>query len=289
MTEMENDMIRFTDQEIDRLIEDDVPLGDLTSALLGLHRETGQLTIAAREKLVICGTEEAARICEKAGLVVEHCIPSGTLCQPGDAVLEAVGNAASIHMAWRASGIFVEFASGIATRTRQLVDAARKGNPDTTVAGSRKHSPFAKKMALKALYAGGGVPHRTSLSDTVLIFQEHLTFLGGYEQLPAIVQTIRKQQKERMIVVEAHSTLEALTAARSGANFVQLDKMPADAFADCAAECRRVNTRVGMIAAGGIHGGTAEAYASAGADVLVSSWMYAAPPADVGVHILRTG
>ena len=285
---MENALIRFSDFEIDKLIEDDVPFGDLTSSLLGLHRGSGQMTVAARDELVVCGTEEAARICDKAGLTVEGFVPSGTWCKPGDTVLDARGNAASIHMAWRASGIFVEFSSGIATRTRKLVEAAKKGNPDTTVAGSRKHSPFAKKMALKALVAGGGVPHRTSLSDTVLIFREHLCFLGGYEMLPQIVQTVRTQQKERMIVVEAHAPEEALMVTRSGANFVQLDKMAVDVFENCVRECKSVNPQVGMIAAGGIQASTATAYAAAGADVLVSSWMYAASPADIGVRIVRT-
>ncbi|MBN2342423.1 MAG: ModD protein [Deltaproteobacteria bacterium] len=280
-------MIRFSDYEIEKLMEEDMPVGDLTSELLGLNNRMGQIVAVVREEMVACGTEEAARLFEKAGLVVENYVPSGTKCQEGDQLLEAWGNAAAIHSVWRAGGIFMEFASGIATRTFRLVQAAQKGNPETTVAGSRKHVPFAKKMALKALYAGGGIPHRTGLSDSILVFREHLRFLGGYEPLAETVQRIRSRQKERMIVVEAHTLLEALSVAQSGAHFVQLDKMDVSSFRICVTECRKVNQHLGIVAAGGINEAAAMSYAEAGADVLVTSWMYAAPPADIGIQITQ--
>ena len=278
-------MIRFTENEIEQLIHDDAPLGDLTGFLLELNTQPGTMTVTARSHLVASGTEEAARIYRNADLQVHQCVPSGTICNPGDQILVASGEVRGIHIAWRAAGTMVEFASGIATRTRQLVDAAKKGNVHTTVAGSRKHAPFVKKMALKALMAGGGVPHRTGLSDTILIFREHLCFLGGYEQLHHIVEKVRNRQRERVIVVEAHSELDALAVAQSGANFVQLDKMPVAAFVNCVRVCKKVNPQIGMIAAGGINAENAKAYAEAGADVLVTSWMYAAPPADIKVNI----
>ncbi|MBN2529577.1 MAG: ModD protein [Deltaproteobacteria bacterium] len=278
-------MIRFTDSEIEQLILDDAPLGDLTSALLGLHTQTGTLTVTAREELVACGTEEVERLLEKLRISVHQRVPSGTVCHVGDPLLSASGEVSAIHMAWRAGSTMIEFASGIATRTRQLVAASRRGNKATTVAGSRKHAPFLKKIALKALMAGGGVPHRTGLSDTVLIFKEHLLFLGGYEQLARTVERVRAQHRERMVVVEAHTELEALAVAQSGAHFVQIDKMPPPGFAKCARECKKVNPNVGVIAAGGINAQNARAYAEAGAEVLVTSWMYAASPADVKVTI----
>jgi molybdenum transport protein len=141
-------------------------------------------------------------------------------------------------------------------------------------------------MALKALIAGGGVPHRTGLSDTVLIFREHLLFTGGYEGLPGVVRSVRQKQKERKIVVEAHTLEEALMVANSGADAVQLDKLSPESFADCAMQCRAINPDICMIAAGAINGTNAAAYAKAGADVLVTSWMYFAPPADIKSAIL---
>ena len=279
-------MIYFTEHDIDRLIEDDVPAGDITTTLLELSGKKGSISLIARNEMIACCTEEAVRLYKKVGLEVYYSVASGTALQAGEKLLEAKGDAGAIHLIWRTGSAMIEFASGIAGRTRQLVNSARAENPLVSVAGTRKHPPFVKKLALKALIAGGGVPHRTGLSDTVLIFREHLIFTGGYEELPGVVRSVRLKQKERKIVVEAHTLEEALMVANSGADAVQMDKMTPEHFADCARQCRAIKPDICMIAAGSINGTNVAAYAKAGADVLVTSWMYNAPPADVRSEIL---
>jgi len=278
-------MIYFTEHDIDRLIEDDVPAGDMTTQLLGLAGKQGSITLVARNEMTACCTEEAVRMYRKAGLEVVYSVPSGTAVKAGEKLIEARGDAAAIHLIWRTGGAMIEFASGIAGRTRQLVEMATKENPGVAIAGTRKHPPYVKKMALKALIAGGGVPHRTGLSDTILIFREHLLFTGGYAKLPEVVGSVRQKMKERKIVVEAHSVEEAITAVKAGAHAVQLDKLPPEVFAECARQCRAVSPDICMIAAGSVNNTNAAAYAKAGADVLVTSWMYFAPPADIKAEI----
>jgi molybdenum transport protein len=279
-------MIHFTEYDIDRLIEDDVPAGDMTTLLLGLAGKPGSIALVARNEMTACCTEEAVRLYRKAGLEVSYSVPSGTTVKAGENLIEARGDAAAIHLIWRTGGALIECASGIAGRTRQLVEIARAENPDVAVAGTRKHPPYIKKIALKALMAGGGVPHRTGLSDTILIFREHLRFTGGYAELPTVVRALRRKQKERTIVVEAHTMEEALIAANAGAHAVQLDKLAPESFSECARQCRAVRPEICVIAAGAVNNTNAAAYARAGADVLVSSWMYFAPPADIKAEIL---
>ncbi|MDY6988581.1 MAG: ModD protein [Thermodesulfobacteriota bacterium] len=280
-------MIYFTENEIDRLLEDDVPLGDLTTFLMDMSGKRAQITLFARNPMVVCCTEEAARLYKKLDLQVAPFVFSGTQVKTGDKILEAQGDAASIHSIWRTSTALIEFASGISNRTNQLVTAARKENPGVTVAGTRKHPPYIKKVALKALMAGGGVPHRTGLSDTILIFREHLLFAGGYEKLSEIVSKIKQKQKERKIVVEAHSEQQAIFITEAGADAVQIDKMSPEEFAACAQKCKRRNPGISMIAAGGINNSNAGPYTKAGADILVSSWMYFAQPADIKAEIVQ--
>jgi molybdenum transport protein len=134
--------------------------------------------------------------------------------------------------------------------------------------------------------AGGGIRHRTGLSDTILIFREHLLFAGGYEKLSEIVSKIKQKQKERKIVVEAHTEDQAIYITSSGADAVQLDKMSPENFAVCVQKCKRLNPDIAMIAAGRINDSNAGAYTKAGADILVSSWMYFAQPADVKAEIV---
>jgi molybdenum transport protein len=279
-------MIYFTEADIDRLIEDDLPAGDMTTFLLDLAGKKGSIALIARNEMIACCTEEAVRLYKKAGLEVGDFVASGTRLQPGDRLIEAKGEASAIHIIWRTGSAMIEFASGIAGRTNQLVMAAKKENPSISVAGTRKHPPFVKKMALKALMAGGGVPHRTGLSDTILIFREHLLFTGGYERLPEVIRSVKEKMKERKIVIEAHSLKEALIAAKSGADAVQMDKSTQEIFSECSGKCRAINPNICMIAAGAINDSNAGMYAKAGADVLVTSWMYFAPPADIMAEIL---
>jgi molybdenum transport protein len=279
-------MIYFTEADIDRLIEDDLPAGDMTTFLLDLAGKKGSIALIARNEMIACCTEEAVRLYKKAGLEVGDFVASGTRLQPGDRLIEAKGEASAIHIIWRTGSAMIEFASGIAGRTNQLVMAAKKENPSISVAGTRKHPPFVKKMALKALMAGGGGPHRTGLSDTILIFREHLLFTGGYERLPEVIRSVKEKMKERKIVIEAHSLKEALIAAKSGADAVQMDKSTQEIFSECSGKCRAINPNICMIAAGAINDSNAGMYAKAGADVLVTSWMYFAPPADIMAEIL---
>ncbi len=278
-------MIFFTEEEIDRIIEDDVPMGDMTSLMLDFSGQDGQIRLLARNPMVVCCSEEAERIYKKVGLTVKNVTASGTFIRPGDLIIEAEGKADAIHLIWRTGGAMIEFASGIATRTYSLLENARKENSSITLAGTRKHPPFMKKIALKALMAGGGVPHRTGLSDTILIFKEHLAFKGGYDNLPAVIEQIKNRQKERKIVVEAHTPEQAFLAIEAGADAIQFDKLPAEEFQNAAEKCREMNANVLVLAAGGVNGKNAASYAKAGADVLVTSWMYFGPPADVKAEI----
>ncbi len=278
-------MIFFTEADIDRIIEDDVPMGDMTSLMMDFSNQKGKIKLIARNPMVVCCSEEAERIYKIAGLTVAKYTPSGTFINPGDPIIEAEGSADAIHLIWRTGGAMIEFASGIATRTYNVITKAKQHNPKISLAGTRKHPPFLKKIALKGLLSGGGVPHRTGLSDTILIFKEHLEFKGGYENLPNTITQIKERQKERKIVVEAHTVEQALLATKAGADAIQFDKMPAEQFTESANQCKAINPEVCVIAAGGVNANNADEYAKAGADVLVTSWMYFGPPADVKAEI----
>lgn len=278
-------MIYFTEYELDRLIEDDAPVGDMTTQLLELAGKPGSLRIFARHTMTVCCTEEAVRIIKKAGIEVLFFAVSGTQVHEGEKILEARGDAASLHLVWRTSGVLIEFASGIATRTRQLVDLVEAEEMAIPVAGTRKHPPFLKKVALKALIAGGGVPHRTGISDTILIFREHLLFSGGYENLSEVISKVKRRQKERKVVVEVHSLDEAILAVRADADAIQVDKMKPNKFRETAMLCKALSPNVQMLAAGGVNASNIVDYIQAGANVLVTSWMYFAPPADIQVKL----
>ena len=63
-------MIYFTDSDIDRLIEDDLPAGDMTTFLLDLAGMNGSIALIARNPMIACCTEEAVRLYKKSGLML---------------------------------------------------------------------------------------------------------------------------------------------------------------------------------------------------------------------------
>ncbi|MGE9290798.1 MAG: ModD protein [Puniceicoccales bacterium] len=276
-------MIHFTAAEIDQLIVDDSPWGDLTTREMGIGNRPGRIDYRARHPMVVSGVEEAVSIARKLGVHVELSVPSGSVVREGGLILSAEGSAERLHQLWRAGLTMIEFASGIASRTASLLEAARVENPGVVVAGTRKHPPYLKKVALKALIAGGGTPHRIGLSDSVLIFREHRLFVDDTE---AVIHRLRASQPERKLLVEVETREEAEAMVRAGVDSIQLDGVDPEEFRVCRDACKAIRSDVNMLASGGVRVDNAGDYARAGADVLVSSWMYFSPPAEIGV-ILR--
>ena len=77
----------------------------------------------------------------------------------------------------------LEYSSGIATRTKKMVDKAKLVNPHVAVLATRKSFPGTKELSIKSIIAGGAFPHRLGLSETILIFKQHVAFLGNINDL----------------------------------------------------------------------------------------------------------
>jgi molybdenum transport protein len=218
---------------------------------------------------------------ERVGLtsVLHH--GSGDRIAAGTVFLEGRGSAAGIHLAWKVSQTLVEYASGIATRTRRIVEAARAEAPDIAVACTRKNFPGTKEISVKAVLAGGAQMHRLGLSETLLVFPEHAVFLGDAPDYHGL----KRRHPEKKLVVEVSSVEAALAAAEAGADVLQLEKLPPEAVADVVRLVSVLPSRPLVAAAGGINETNAAAYAATGCAVLVTSAPYFSGPMDVKVVI----
>ena len=101
--------------------------------------------------------------------------------------------------------------SGIATQTRKLSDLVKKENPRCRVAGTRKTCPGLRVLDKKAVALGGGDPHRSGLSDGVLIKDNHLVLVPVKEA----ITKAKAASAYRKIEVEVETTGDALAAARA--------------------------------------------------------------------------
>ena len=165
--------------ELERLLFEDAPFGDLTSETLALGQAAGAMRFAARGPMVAALVEEAARLIEIAGGEVALDCASGATLRPGDAILCARGSATALLRAWKTAQTLIEIWSGVATGARAIVEAARVASPEAVVACTRKTAPGTRAFALAAIKAGGAIAHRAGLSETILVFPEHRVFLDG--------------------------------------------------------------------------------------------------------------
>jgi molybdenum transport protein len=277
--------IPFYDSELERLLDDDVPCGDLTTDQLGLAGASGGMDFSARGPMVAALVEAAARMLEIVGASVMLATRSGAELAAGAPILSAQGPAPALLRGWKAAQTLVEVWSGVASAARDIVEEARAAAPDICIACTRKNTPGTKKFAAAAVEAGGAVMHRLGLSETILVFPEHLAFLPGVT-LEEVATRLRRQLPEKKLAVEVKTHDQALAAARARFHLVQAEKFSPDAIARLADALRGLHARPLLAAAGGVTRDNARAYAQAGADILVTSSPYAAPPKDVAVRFV---
>ena len=275
-------MYFFPDAEIEAILSEDIPYGDLTSRLLGLEGARGAVECFFKEEGVLAGAELAERLFLKAGLSVTSRAEDGSRLPAKTVFLRAVGRADRIHAVYKVAQNVMEYASGIATRTRAMVEAAQSVNPDCRVVTTRKHFPGTKRLSLLAVEAGGGLVHRTGLSESILIFDQHRVFSTDFAER---LQTLRRLDPERKVAVEVADVEEGVRAADLGADILQCDKMTPQDVAVLVARAKASHSGLIVSAAGGVNAGNAADYARTGADFLVTSWPYFGRPHDVKMRM----
>lgn len=275
----------FTDAAIDRMIEEDVPYCDLTTQVLGIGGKMGRMEYVTRQQGVLCGTEEAERILAKLGMRVLEAAPSGTLLEPGQVFLQAEGRAEAVHISWKVTQNVLEYASGIASKTRRIINLIKEANPRVSVVTSRKSMPGGKQLAVKAIMCGGAFPHRLGLSETILVFREHMDFMGGVEGFLDQVHGIKARAPEKKLVVETDNVEEAGALARSGVDAVQFDKLKPEELRLAVPQLRAAYPQLLVLAAGGIDEHNAAEFAASGVDALVTSSLFHAKSMDMSVRI----
>lgn len=277
-------MLRMPDARIDGFIAEDVPYVDLTCAVLGIGDESGEMDYFTREDCVLAGVGVVTRIMAKLGCQVVSAAADGDRVAAGETFMTVRGRSADLHAAWKVCLNVFDHLSAVATKTRVMVDAAHAENPRCEVLTTRKSMPGAKDLLTEAVMAGGAFPHRLGLSETVLVFEHHLTFFGGFDAFVEQLPTIKARCIEKKLFVEANAE-QARMLARAGVDGLQLDKIPTDELALLVQELRRIDPRCTLVAAGGVNPRNAGAYAATGVDGLATTAPFSAKPLDMSVRM----
>ncbi len=258
------------------LAEDLGPLGDITSALLPPDAKA-QAALVPRAGGVLAGRDAAAEAFRQvdANLVVTWLAPDGDRVRAGEPFALVNGRLASILTAERTALNFLCHLSGIATLTRRYADAARPAR----IRDTRKTTPGLRALEKAAVRAGGGVNHRGSLSDGVLVKDNHL---GGLS-IEEAVERARDLWPGRTVQIECDTEAQVKRALAAEADLVLLDNMSPAEVALCV---ELVAGRCLVEVSGGVTLDTVAAYAAAGADLIsVGALTHSAPVLDIGLDL----
>jgi nicotinate-nucleotide pyrophosphorylase (carboxylating) len=203
-----------------RFIEEDAPLGDLTSAAI-IPDIACDAVIRAEQGGVVAGLDETVLLFSHYGVSVKQRIADGNTVRKNDVLLWLKGDAKKILLIERTVLNIIGRMSGIATQTRKLSDIASSVNPHCRIAATRKTCPGFNVLDKKAVTIGGGDPHRMNLSDGILIKDNHLALVP----LDIAISAAKKSSVYKKIEVEAETAENALLAAKAGADIIMLDNM----------------------------------------------------------------
>jgi nicotinate-nucleotide pyrophosphorylase (carboxylating)/molybdenum transport protein len=258
-------------------LKEDCPYGDITTDLLGIQGP-GSFRFIAREPGVVAGTSRLEQFFSANQLEVSHLCQPGAKLAKGDVIIAATGEIKTLFKLWRIGQTYLTLLCAIATKTQQLVQAARSVNPDIQIVVACRKAHLGMRFdEMEAIRVGGALYHRNSLSDTILITQNHMQVVGS---LPSKLFSLQHK-----IEFEPSSEAEAYEYAPA-VDVIILDHFAPDVLKEVAAKCKALNPRLQVGVAGGITMENVQEYGKY-VDIIVLSSVLYSPPLDITCQISR--
>ncbi|GAA3966529.1 carboxylating nicotinate-nucleotide diphosphorylase [Mucilaginibacter dorajii] len=248
-------------------LKEDVGDGDHTSLSTIPADTVGKAKLLVKDDGILAGVELALEIFHivDPALKVNVFIEDGAAVKYKDVAFEVEGSAQSILVAERLVLNCMQRMSGIATKTRQIVDLLKDTN--TKVLDTRKTTPGLRYLEKWAVKIGGGVNHRFGLYDMILIKDNHVDYAGGIRQaIESANQYLADNGKKLAIEIEVRNLEELDQVLQTGnVNRILLDNFN---FAELRHAVNIVNGRFITEASGGITIENIREYAECGVDYI---------------------
>ncbi len=265
-------------------LAEDIGTGDVTTDFFVPPTLRASGRIAVREKAIVAGTAVAAEVFRRVdpSLDIDLLHSDGDEVAAGDVIIEVRGLARSILKAERVALNFLQRLCGVATLTRQFVDAI--GEHPAKILDTRKTTPGLRTLEKAAVAAGGGVNHRFGLYDMVLVKDNHLATFGGLSAFAERIRQLRQERPDIRIEVEADDLEQARAFVElDGINVILLDNMPPAKIREAVALRRN---GIQFEASGGITLKNVKRVAATGVDFIsIGALTHAARAIDIGLEL----
>ena len=273
------------DKLIELSLEEDAPLGDVTSQSIFSADHRSKARILAREDMVVCGLEIARRVFNRVdpGIKIDLKASDGEKVSEGETVLEAQGPTIALLTAERIALNFMQRLSGIASISRRFADAAKMAGTGVRIVDTRKTTPGWRALEKYAVRCGGCFNHRSSLSEHVLIKENHITAAGSLAKAVKLTRDFAPHCAK--IEVETENLEDVREALQAGAEVIMLDNMSPLIIEQAVT---LINKAAIVEISGGVRLSTVADYALPGVDVIsVGALTHSAPAADFSMIIFN--
>jgi nicotinate-nucleotide pyrophosphorylase (carboxylating) len=266
---------------VEAALDEDAPEGDLTGELVVGEAAKCRAELRAKADGILSGVRVAALVFDVVAsqdglgpIDLEWMAGDGDPVRAGDVVAVVTGPARSILRAERVAVNFLAHLSGVATLTKAFVDAGRPA----TILCTRKTTPGIRALEREAVVSGGGFLHRASLSDAVLIKDNHLRVAGG------VGPAVHAARAGGVLVEVEVETLEELDEAlAAGADRILLDNPTPNLVREAIA---RAGDPQRLEVSGGITLESVQSLVTAGARVIsVGRITHSAPSLDLSLEV----
>ena len=261
-------------------LAEDIGSGDVTTEATVTADVRGHGVLVAKSALIVAGLAiagEAFAQVDRATTLTPR-VNDGAACAPGAVLGDVRGRARALLTAERVALNFLQRLSGIATVTRQFVEAA-EGR--ITILDTRKTIPTLRALEKYAVRVGGGTNHRFGLYDAFLIKDNHIRVAGG---IGPAVQRARRSRPDLLVEVEAQSPEQVDDALAAGVDVLLVDNLPVHEVTEAVARARG---RARVEISGGVTLDRIPALAATGADfVSVGALTHSAAAADISFEIV---
>jgi nicotinate-nucleotide pyrophosphorylase (carboxylating) len=267
---------------IEAALKEDMPRGDITSETIIPAHSVSEAVIVAKENGVLAGIDAARLVFHKidSSVVFKKNMNDGRAFKKGEKIAALKGRSISLLKGERTALNIIQRMSGIATTTHRFVQALK--GTRTKILDTRKTTPGLRVLEKYAVRMGGGMNHRFSLSEMVLIKDNHLRLVGSVSE--AVKRAKQGVKQGVKVEVEATSFEQAKEALRSGADMIMLDNMPPKKMKEVVAW---VKGRVPLEASGKVTLRKAREIALTGVDfVSVGSLTHSYKSVDISMEFL---
>jgi nicotinate-nucleotide pyrophosphorylase (carboxylating) len=257
---------------------------DLTTELTIPAETRADAVIESRGGGVLGGTAYAAAVAQACGCTIAWHAPEGSVTGAGSVVGTVSGDLRSILRAERPLLNVLQRASGIATATRDFVDAV--DGTGCRILHTRKTAPGLRGLDVAGVLAGGGQTHRLDLANEVMVKDNHWQALarGKNDLVQALSQA--RQRGVTALYVEVESLEQLDLACAAGATRLLVDNQSPETLRTWAGRARQRSPAIEIEATGGITLQNVRAYAEAGADFIsIGALTHSVRAADMALEV----